>query len=77
MPRRPSGKPGGIRAYSDQVLKTSADLDDFDSFAQGRSLAEGWHGAAADAYVRTTQRVAADAEAMSLCPRGVSRAADY
>jgi uncharacterized protein YoxC len=74
--RRPKGEPAAVTAYAAELLTSSSNLDDFDTFAMGAALTESWEGEAATAYRQVARSTAADAQAMGMTLRKVSRAAD-
>ena len=74
--RKPSGDPAAVTAYAAELLTSSANLDDFDTFALDSGLTAGWEGDAATAYRQVSRTTATDAQAMGMTLRKVSRAAD-
>ncbi|MBC7630879.1 alpha/beta hydrolase [Aeromicrobium sp.] len=74
--RKPEGEPTAVTAYAGELLTSSSNLDDFDTFAMQKSLTEGWEGDAAAAYGNASRTTARDAQAMGLTLRKISRAAD-
>lgn len=68
--------PAVVAAFAQDLLSSAVNLDDLDSFALDSATLDGWTGDAATAYGRHVRAAGADAQAMGVALRQVSRAAD-
>jgi hypothetical protein len=70
------GDPAAVAAFAQDLLASAVNLDDLDTFAHDAAALDGWSGDAATAYGRHVRAAGADAQAMGVALRQVSRAAD-
>lgn len=70
------GDPAAVAAFAQDLLASAVNMDDLDTFALDSSTLDGWTGDAATAYGRHVRAAGADAQAMGVALRQVSRAAD-